>query len=94
MLAGFWIATAGFNIYGVFDYITFTETLENYSDVDIDVKKFDFALKKDAKLAMVMVMASFVLVFIAYFTVHALLQGCSAKPSQGHLYTSRSSRNT
>lgn len=27
LIAGFWLATAGFNIYGAFDFITFSESL-------------------------------------------------------------------
>ena len=45
MIAGFWLATAGFNIYGVFDFITFSETLSNYDNLDINIKKFDFVLQ-------------------------------------------------
>lgn len=58
----------------------------------MSIKKFEFCLQRDAKLAMVLFMACILVIFVSFFTLQAFLQGCSAAPSQGHLYTSKSGR--
>ena len=53
---GIYLATAGMNLYGVFDFITFQETIENYSNDDehhAGHYEFQFAMQANAKLCSV-----------------------------------------
>lgn len=74
VLLGIWIATAGFNMYTVYDFITFGETLDminrQFKDESLDLFKqtnFDFALQGDAKLSMVIFTACILAIFVSYF---------------------------
>jgi hypothetical protein len=82
VLLGIWLATAGFNMYTVYDFVTFGETLDminrQFSEESIEHFKntdFDFALQGDAKLSMVIFTACILAIFVSYFYSFTIYQG-------------------
>jgi len=86
MLLGIWLATAGFNLFTVYDFITFGETLENINNSKDGVLKakfkatqFSFVLQGDAKLSMVVFTACILSIFVSYFATVTIYQGMLSK---------------
>lgn len=85
ILRGVWLATAGLNLFTVFDFITFGETLENLENAHeghvekFHDTKFTFVLQGDAKLSMVIFTASILAIFVAYFASFTIYQGMHSK---------------
>ena len=82
MLLGIWLATAGFNLYTVFDFVTFGETLDMiYSQYHDDAlakfkeTDFDFVLQGDAKLSIVIFTACILAIFVSFFASFTIYQG-------------------
>lgn len=83
------MATAGLNMYTIFDFITFEETLTmiNQSQHDEAIKKFEetdfeFKLQGDAKLSMVIFTATILAIFVSYFVSFTIYQGMNSKDRQ------------
>lgn len=85
LLLGVWLATAGLNLFTVYDFITFGETLESIMHADktelkkFKVHQFNFVLQGDAKLSMVIFTACILAIFVSFFASFTIYQGMLSK---------------